>query len=175
MFLLAEFRFIEAPHTIHITPGPDTSLNLTCYINCTGNEAWANSGCGVEPNVVVIVPFDHYAAHEVCYHNQTFRRKNYNVSVSCHLGHIDKATFCANMEEVMYNVTLQNFSATSPRELVVVCGMTPTSGSQALPALAINGLLHRKFIIKVQGIHHCKKQIVTSTLSQFHASSNIIF
>ena len=152
LFLLAEFGFIEAPHTIHITPGPDTSLNLTCYINCTGNEAWANSGCGVQPNAVVMVPSDSYGAHEVCYQGRSFRSENYNVSVSCHHEHINKTTFCANMEEVMYNVTLQNFSATSPRELVVVCGMTPTSGSQSLPALAINGLLHRKFIIKVQGI-----------------------
>lgn len=141
--------FTENPHTIFVTP--NGMVNLQCKINCSGID-WTNTSCGIQQNVIVIVPSDNYAAYEVCFQGHTFRMENYNISAVCDRGDIDSKTLCNNMEIITYNVTLWNFNESSLQELVILCGMTPTSGLQPLPSLMVNGLLHRKYIIKVQGI-----------------------
>ena len=143
-----EFGFVESPGII--TAAPDEEVSVSCWINCTSIN-W--SGCGIRPNAIVIVPSNNYMAHEICFtprrSSQNFHSQQYNVTATCELGG-HGVQLCSNADDITYNVTLRGFSASSLREFVIVCGVARHCSSQREPSLAVNGLLQRKFVVKVE-------------------------
>lgn len=132
-----------------ITITPDEEVSVSCQIDCAGIN-W--SGCSVQPNAIVIVLSDDYAAHEVCSRSRVnFDRQQYNVTATCDLGGIRSETLCTDMDDMItYNVTLRGFSASSLREFIIVCGVARNYGSPMEPPLRVNGLLERIFVVKVE-------------------------
>ena len=135
-----------SPRDRIITITPEEEVSVSCQIHCAGTN-W--SGCDVHPSAIVIVLSNDYATHELCFTPRVTHFRN--VSSTCDLGGIRSETLCTNMDDMItYNVTLRGFSASSLREFIIVCGVARNYGSPTEPALRVNGLLERIFVVKVE-------------------------
>ena len=149
----------ESPRITTVTP--DEEVTVSCRIGCAGID-W--SGCGVQPSAIVIVPSMNYKAHDICFGSphDNFNQQGYSVTATCDLGGIQRET-CTNASDLIYNVTLMGFNASSLREFVIVCGVARNYNNS--PPLTVNGLLSRKFVIKVAQEQQLKGKYNYGTLN----------